>query len=107
MSYVEKETFYLVVSRKTRGVGLQGRLTARTPALARNELALELNIRIPRALFEKPALQASITVPNDAPVGSQVITAEMADNVADLLRQQTGLHVSVSVPDVGVKSDGD
>lgn len=99
MANTVSDTFYLVLSRKERGWGLAARLTARTPKLARNEVAMQLDVEVPRALFDKPVLRAKVGVPASAAVGS-VITAEVADNVAELLQAQLGLRIEIAVPEV-------
>src|SRR5690606_4433163 len=78
------ETFYLVLAMKNNGWGLTGRLTARQPSLSRNEICVELKVQVPKALFSRPALKALVSVPKDAPAGSPVITAEVANNVREL-----------------------
>src|SRR5690606_28899654 len=93
------ETFYLVLAMKNNGWGLTGRLTARQPSLSRNEICVELKVQVPKALFSRPALKALVSVPKDAPAGSPVITAEVANNVRELLQQQLGMRVEVTVPE--------
>lgn len=93
------ETFYLVLAMKHNGWGLTGRLTARRPSLSRNEICVELKVQVPKALFSRPALKALVSVPKDAPAGSSVITAEVANNVRELLQQQLGMRVEVTVPE--------
>lgn len=92
-------TFYLVLKRKGYS-GLTGRMTARPPSLAGNEIALSLNVEVPAALFARPALSASVTVPEGASI-AETITAEVADNVAEIIRRKTGLTVRISAEDQG------
>lgn len=71
------------------------RLTKKRPATAPDEIAINLNLDIPDALFIKPTLHASIAVPDNFGLAPE-ITAEVADNIAEVLRQQTGLRVHIS-----------
>lgn len=93
------DTFYLVLSPKSRGWGLTARLTARRPSLARDELFVQLDVAVPEALFKRPALHAKVSVPENATIGQTIINAEVADNVRELLEKQLGMRVDVSVPE--------
>lgn len=74
-----------VVPREKEPTGLKG-----------NEVAVRLEIVIPDALFKRPLLRASLTIPNSA-VPNTIIDANVADNVAELIKQATGLEMTVSV----------
>lgn len=69
------------------------------PALKPNEIAFKLNIELPDALFTKPTLQASISVPASA-VSPVVIEPLVIDNIQDTIKQQTGIDVKLSVEKV-------
>ena len=95
---------YLVVQGKKPKYGLNRetereagaiRLTKTKPSTASDEIAVCLDIEIPNSLFIKPTLQASVSVPEGSPHGG-VITADVADNIADIIRQQTGFSVNVT-----------
>lgn len=86
---------YIIV--KPKGYyGLSARLTSRTPALSKDEVAIKLDICVPDALFKRPQIQAKVVVPEDA-VTAPVLNAAVLDNVREVLQQQTGMDVSVSL----------
>lgn len=93
---------YLVVKAEVTASGYcRGkptvRVTKNTPALDRNEVPISVTLRIPETLFRRPQLQAVISIPQeDAPA---VITADVADNIADIIRQETGLSVQITIGD--------
>lgn len=72
------------------------RLTKGKPALDWNEVTILLDIELPNALFDKPRLEAKITVPDEAAV-SGVIESVVAENVQEAIEQATGLTFSVVV----------
>ena len=72
------------------------RLTKAKPKLDQNEVAIFLEIELPDALFNKPRLEAKITVPDEAAV-SGVIESVVAENVQEAIEQATGLTFSVAV----------
>lgn len=89
-------TFWLCLKPAKRGYrDLGARLVQKSPALDVGEIAIELNVTVPRALFQRPALRAKVVVPDDA--SPPVINAEVTDNIAAVLREQLGLRVEVSV----------
>jgi len=85
MAYERSLDGYLIL--KAKGYyGLSARTTSKAPALAKDEVAVKLSIRVPDALFKRPQLQASIRVPESA-VSAPVISAEVLDNVQQVLAQ--------------------
>ncbi|TAM23397.1 MAG: hypothetical protein EPN60_15115 [Nevskiaceae bacterium] len=98
-SYPLDATFYLVLGRKMnryRHPELEARLAVRTPKLAPNEIAVELSIKVPEALFSRPALRASVVVADSA-VSAPVINAAVVSNAEQVLRDQLGLDVQLTV----------
>jgi hypothetical protein len=71
------------------------RLTKTRPKTDKDEIAIALHLDIPNSLFIKPTLEARITVPECTPHGGN-ITAEVADNIAEEIRRQTGFSVHIS-----------
>jgi hypothetical protein len=71
------------------------KLTKAKPSTDRDEIAIALDLEIPDSLFIKPTLEARITVPECTPHGGN-ITAEVADNIAEEIRRQTGFSVHIS-----------
>lgn len=92
-------TFYLVFKKKQRGWGsLSVRVTERQPSLDSGEVSIRVTAALPDALFKKPLLEAKITVPADA-VTPTVISSDVTDNIADVVRSQLGLDMKISVVD--------
>jgi hypothetical protein len=75
---------------------MSARLALKSPSLAKDEIALKISVEVPDALFNRPQLQAKITIPESA-VTAPVVDAQVLDNVREILQQQTGLDVSVSL----------
>jgi hypothetical protein len=95
-SFYESD-FYLVVRKKNGYMSrLSGRLVTGAPVLAAGEVPIKLTIKVPQALFVKPQLAATITIPESA-VSKPVIDATVLDNVREVLEQQTGMAISVSL----------
>lgn len=87
---------YIVVKPKGVFYDLAARYASRTPALSKDEIAIKLNISVPDALFTRPQLQASVVIPEDA-VTKPVLDAQVLDNVREVIEQQTGMDVRVSL----------
>jgi hypothetical protein len=75
---------------------MTARVTSSQPKLQSNERVMRLDVKVPRAIFQTPALKATISVPEDA-VSKPLIDAVVLDNVREIIQQQTGLNVSVSL----------
>jgi len=89
---------YLIVSNTGKV-----RVTKTKPALEWNEIAINLSISLPDLLFKRPLLNANVIVGDDA-VRPVEISPEILINTAQLIEQQTGLKVELSV--VGQGGDG-
>ncbi|MFZ2882119.1 MAG: hypothetical protein WA019_03525 [Candidatus Moraniibacteriota bacterium] len=86
-----KIPFYLKVnSNGTVGV------TKNAPALQWNEVSIFMNLNIPDKIFDKPTLQANITIPEEAVIKTP-IEASVVDNVAEAIEQATGLKFNITV----------
>lgn len=72
------------------------RMTAGNPALSANEVAMRVTLELPDALFEKPQLQASIVVPDDA-VAAPIIDATVLDNIKETLSQNLGVDLNIEI----------
>ena len=72
------------------------RITKGKPSLDWDEVAIQLDIELPDALFNKPRLEAKLTVPDEAAVAG-TIKSVVADNVQEAIEQATGLTFSVAV----------
>lgn len=87
------ERVYLVVNE--RG---SVKVSKRPPALDWNEISFELKLTIPNEIFKKPLLKAEIEIPKEA-VNTPVITAEITDNIQEVIKQHTGIEVRLEVPE--------
>lgn len=72
------------------------RVTKTSPSLDKNEIALRIEVNVPDAVFEKPQLEATINVPEEA-VNAPVISAEVVDNVEEIIKQNTGFEVKLNL----------
>lgn len=66
------------------------------PKTEANEIAVKLNLQIPNALFVKPDLVFNVEIPENAAV-IPPITAEVKDNLVEVLSKQIGQTVHLSV----------
>lgn len=86
-----KTSFYLVVSKSGSVAAKKNK-----PHLAFDEIAILQNLELPDALFKKPALEATVTIPNEAALPQQ-IEADVVANVKEAIQQSTGLEVRLSI----------
>lgn len=99
MSTVSVE-FYLVVKAEVQDNNyVRGRpsvrVTKQKPSLEKNEVPVKMELRLPTSLFKRPQITAEITIPETSAPAS--ISAEVADNIADIIRTETGLNVTLKV----------
>jgi len=83
---------YLVITDKVRTWGY--RVSSTYPKLESNEIVIRLSLEIPRKYFEKPTLQANITLPEGK---AQVIEAETISQVEEMIKQGLGITVNLNV----------
>jgi hypothetical protein len=95
MAHNIEGNFYLVVRKKNWSV-LAARLSLKNPSLKSGEVAIKVSVAVPDALFARPQLQAKLTVPEGA-VSKPVIDATVLDNVREVLQQQTGMDIKLSL----------
>jgi hypothetical protein len=90
--------FYLVVKKKNGYFyRLSGRLTSGKPSkLDSGEVAIKLSVSVPHSLFDKPQFQATVTIPQGA-LTAPVIDATVIDNVREIIEQQTGMDIKLSL----------
>src|SRR4051812_18375810 len=69
------------------------RVSKGKPSTGADEVAIKLNIELPMALFVKPSLEAKIAVP--AEKHPFVITPDVQENIAQVIREQTGFTVNI------------
>lgn len=84
-------TFYLVVARR----GAQ-RITQTPPKLAPDEIAMQLHLVLPNSLFERPLLQARVTLPQGLHE-PEPLSVEVQETVVASIQQATGLEVRLVV----------
>lgn len=77
------------------------RLTKNKPGTVKtNEIAVQIHLDIPDGLFVKPTLEAHVSIPEGATLGFTV-TAEVQDNLAQIIREHSGLTVRVTGDEIG------
>lgn len=93
-------TGYLIVGARFNRLGQELgktslRITKTKPALDTNEIAVELSLSLPKSLFIKPQLQATI----DAPESDNAIeiSSEIQQNITDAIAEASGLFVTLEV----------
>lgn len=76
-----------------------GRLQIRKskPATEGDEIAMRFELEIPDSLFAKPSLDVRASIP-EGDAGGPVITTEVAADIAEAIRRQTGMTVHIGVP---------
>jgi hypothetical protein len=92
-------TFYLVVARK----GAQ-RITQQPPKLAPEEIAMQVHLELPNSLFERPLLQARVTLPA-ALTNPEPLSVEVQETVVASIQQATGLQVRLVVEPAAPESE--
>ena len=97
--------FYLILKKKTGYMSrLVGRLCTKLPALAAGEIPVKITVELPAALFTRPQFQAKVIIPESS-VMKPVIDADVLDNVRQVLEQQTGMDIRVSLVENEVSGD--
>ena len=82
---------YLVVSE--RG---DTRLSVGKPALKASDIAIQIHLNVPLAVFRKPQLEATITIPEEAGA-PDTLTAATTEAMSDAVKQATGLTLDIRV----------
>jgi hypothetical protein len=75
---------------------LSGRLVTSAPSLHKGEIAVKVTVSVPKSLFIVPQLRAEIRIPESS-VTPPTVDAQVLDNVREVLEQQTGMEINVSV----------
>ena len=92
-------TKYLVISaKKDRYGGLSPvvRLAEREPKLQGNEIAVRLSLALPNEFFKRPTFEVRMTVPDEA-VPKTAITAKTVDDIEKIVKETTGLNITVAL----------
>lgn len=61
-----------------------------------DEVAFSLKISLPYALFDKPRLSATVTVPESA-VKEELISEDIIDNIGETLKQSLNMDINIKV----------
>ncbi|MEK9751617.1 MAG: hypothetical protein VW338_00175 [Rhodospirillaceae bacterium] len=88
----------VVAANRARYNRLEGRITrvlTKKPDTASNEVAIRIALDLPDTLFERPQLEARISVPGDS-LGAPLIAADVQENIAAILTEQLGMRVRLS-----------
>jgi hypothetical protein len=72
------------------------RVTKNKPALDYDEITIGLQLELPRALFEKPQLAATLIVPAGAALPSE-LPVEVVGNIRDAVESASGMEVRLSM----------
>jgi len=97
-------SFYLIIGARKARFGMakyeagEFHVRKNKPKTASNEIAIKLKLNIPDAVFERPQLEATISIPDDQ-VSPPIIDADVADNIAQVLSEEIGIDVHVSMPE--------
>lgn len=77
-------------------INSRGNCTLRTnkPAMRVNEISVRLHLEVPDALFVRPTIQASVILPEIAPIDLQ---ADVYNNIVDAVKKATDLEVMVTL----------
>jgi len=78
---------------------LSARITKTAPRLNVGEVAVKVKVDLPQELFERPMLQASITVPKET-IPQSIIDATVQDNVEKVIKEVTGAEIKFTLVDV-------
>jgi hypothetical protein len=91
--------FYLVLRKSQRHPYLAAKIHTGLPKLGAGEVCMQLGISVPDALFKRPQLRASVSIPDN--VAPPVIDADVQDNIARVLSEQLGIAVHVTAEGEG------
>lgn len=64
------------------------------PDLAYNEIAVKINLEIPKELFERPTIEATLKVDN---IPNNSYNPEIIVNTKELIEQQTGAKIDFRI----------
>jgi len=88
---MKKIQFYLVVTSNGGIRTVKGK-----PDLKWDEIAVLINLELPKSLFMKPQIQASISIPEEAGQPNE-ITCEVMDNLKEAIEASMGIEVKLSI----------
>lgn len=74
------------------------------PDLAYNEIAVKINLDIPRELFERPTIEATLKIDN---IPNTAYNPDIILNTKELIEQQTGAKIEFKILDAMEKGAED
>lgn len=80
---------WLIVNRN----GIKG-VRKTKPDLAYNEIAIKVNLELPKELFERPQIEATLRI-EDIP--NSTYRPDIVINTKDLIEQQTGAKIDFKI----------
>ncbi len=101
---IRESALYLIAS-PSKHSELSFRITMRPPALAADEIAMRVCVKLPDAIFRKPMLEATVEVPMDA-VTPPSLDATVLDNVREELTRRLGIDMTIAVVESPLKDPG-
>lgn len=72
------------------------------PDLAYNEIAVKINLDIPKELFDRPTIEANLKIDN---VPNNAYNPDIIINTKELIEQQTGAKIEFKVLNVEESED--
>lgn len=66
------------------------------PDLSYNEVAVQIDLSLPDALFDKPQLKAELVVKEDQ-VTTYPVDATVTQDIKDAVKQTTGMDLSIRI----------
>lgn len=99
---IVESKFYLTIAAERRGSYyrlLTPRTTKGKPNVGKNEITLEIKLKLPKTLFERPQLQATIEIDPEV-VSDPAIDADVVNNIVELARVE-GIELEITVGDDG------
>lgn len=94
---VSRTADFLIVHRYlcVNGDGIT-RLVSEPPRLGPSEIAIRIQLKLPRALFTRPLLNAEIEIPAAAVTPTKIET-EVVNGIAKAIKDATGLAAHLTV----------
>jgi hypothetical protein len=90
-----KVGFYLAVNS-----GGSVRAVKRQPDLAQDEICIYVTLELPERLFDKPSLQATLTIPDEVAMPAS-IPVDVKSNVKEAIEGATGMNVYMAWQESG------
>jgi len=85
-----------VIFKQGRSNEMSARLTKTKPHIQTDEVAIHVVFQLPDVLFERPQLNATITIP-ESQLPTLSFDAEITNNIQEAIRQSTNLDININV----------